>query len=698
MSRFTARLVTAFVSCLSLAISPFGAAQTCVQFPTRNILNPATHLPGYPAWCVESAGDSLLVAIAEDPALGNVVWIMDLVGEEWVQKESLAAWDGAPGFGHAIAVHNQVALIGGSERVYVFRQQDGQWKPEQILVPTDGTLGDWFGEALDVSGDYAIIGAPFDDEPGFVDRGSAYIFHYDGAQWHLQRKLTPGTVPSNTNFGHEVAIDGDVIAITEGSKCRIFEPIVPAIWNETTAFNGYGGDVQFHNNQLFAGGSGGVGIFEEIDGAWMQVGLVTASDHEVGDAFGLDIAIDAERMIVTAPMKDEGIDPTGPLLGAAYVFVNTPSGWKEDRKLLTSLYGGLQENIGQSVIIVNDRAVFADPNKMWLFDATLLGSVFEFSLAECSEPQPSKRCAAVDCDGSGVADDCEIASGAAADCNINGVPDHCEQRLLYQIDDGTAEMAYGYQGPPSPGADVVALNRFKAVPGGEFVDVVSFPWSIYYNAGLPVNIVVYDDPNNDGIPDDAVLLSSTDIMSGYDDQAPEDSQLRNTYQIARTFVGSPGESFFVGVNLWIGAESYPITVDSTGSAQTDSWFIAELWPAEHSNLGDYQVMQHFPGGERLMIRAGTLDCNGNGTWDSCDISSGASLDANGNGTPDECEIFDCVSDIAPEGGNGIVDTDDLLQVINNWGAVGSNVADITGDENVDTDDLLAVINAWGVCE
>jgi hypothetical protein len=58
----------------------------------------------------------------------------------------------------------------------------------------------------------------------------------------------------------------------------------------------------------------------------------------------------------------------------------------------------------------------------------------------------------------------------------------------------------------------------------------------------------------------------------------------------------------------------------------------------------------------------------------------------------------CPADIA--GINESVDVDDLLQVINNWGACGLGIceADITCNRVVDVDDLLAVINAWGACE
>ena len=44
-----------------------------------------------------------------------------------------------------------------------------------------------------------------------------------------------------------------------------------------------------------------------------------------------------------------------------------------------------------------------------------------------------------------------------------------------------------------------------------------------------------------------------------------------------------------------------------------------------------------------------------------------------------------------------VNVDDLLAVINAWGACANCAADINNDNTVNVDDLLAVINAWGPC-
>jgi hypothetical protein len=55
----------------------------------------------------------------------------------------------------------------------------------------------------------------------------------------------------------------------------------------------------------------------------------------------------------------------------------------------------------------------------------------------------------------------------------------------------------------------------------------------------------------------------------------------------------------------------------------------------------------------------------------------------------------CIADI-DGGGDGEVNIDDLLAVINAWGQPGGP-EDVNGDGTVDIDDLLIVINAWGPC-
>jgi hypothetical protein len=58
-------------------------------------------------------------------------------------------------------------------------------------------------------------------------------------------------------------------------------------------------------------------------------------------------------------------------------------------------------------------------------------------------------------------------------------------------------------------------------------------------------------------------------------------------------------------------------------------------------------------------------------------------------------VTPCPADI---NGDGLINVNDLLAVITNWGATGPNAADINGDNIVDVNDLLAVVTSWGVCQ
>jgi hypothetical protein len=49
------------------------------------------------------------------------------------------------------------------------------------LAADDGAPDDWFGYAVDVSGDVTVIGAPFDDDHG-SNSGAVYIFERSASE------------------------------------------------------------------------------------------------------------------------------------------------------------------------------------------------------------------------------------------------------------------------------------------------------------------------------------------------------------------------------------------------------------------------------------------------------------------------------------------------------------------------------------
>ena len=60
----------------------------------------------------------------------------------------------------------------------------------QKLLASDGDDTDSFGYAVAMDGDYAVVGAPLDNNGNGSNAGAAYVFKYDGMSWSQQAKLT----------------------------------------------------------------------------------------------------------------------------------------------------------------------------------------------------------------------------------------------------------------------------------------------------------------------------------------------------------------------------------------------------------------------------------------------------------------------------------------------------------------------------
>ena len=120
-------------------------------------------------------------------------------------------------FGGAVAIDNGLAVI-SSARDDVTGPQSGSAYVFDVaaqtqltkLVPTDGAASDLFGISVAIDGNYALIGAPYDDDHG-QDSGSAYLFNVQtGAQI---AKLTGGNGSIGSHFGSSVSLHGDLAVV-----------------------------------------------------------------------------------------------------------------------------------------------------------------------------------------------------------------------------------------------------------------------------------------------------------------------------------------------------------------------------------------------------------------------------------------------------------------------------------------------------
>jgi hypothetical protein len=147
------------------------------------------------------------------------VYIYRFNGSSWMEEAKLTAGAGAYGFGSTVSINGNLAIVGAwgidgsaddTGMAYVYRFRGSQWQEEAQLTPEDATEGDRFGRAIAVSGDVAIVGAPYDDE-SVENSGSAYIFRYDGSSWHQETKLSFEF--AGAYFGSAVAVVQEVAIV-----------------------------------------------------------------------------------------------------------------------------------------------------------------------------------------------------------------------------------------------------------------------------------------------------------------------------------------------------------------------------------------------------------------------------------------------------------------------------------------------------
>jgi len=252
------------------------------------------------------------------------------------QGEKLLAPDGNSNdsFGCSVSISGEYAIIGaqgdddtanncGSARIFAPNDVDCTWDQQQILLAINGAADDHFGSAVDISGDYAIIGAYENDDNG-TTAGAAYIFNRDGATWSQQKKLLASDGAAGDRFGYSVAISGDYA-------------IAGAIYDDDLRDN-----------------SGAAYIFTRDDTDWIQQAKLTALDGAESSQFGISVSISGDYAIVGSMYADNK--------GAAYIFKRDGTNWSQQAKL-TALDGAASDLFGTSVAICGDYALVGASNK-----------------------------------------------------------------------------------------------------------------------------------------------------------------------------------------------------------------------------------------------------------------------------------------------------------------------------------------------
>ena len=304
-------------------------------------------------------GDTAIVgAQYENGGTGNPIswsgaaYVFERIGSTWIEQAILRASDAQPGdrFGYSVAISGDTAIVGApyewggagdsaseSGAVYVFVRSGTTWTEQQILRASNAQANDYFGWSVSVSGDSTIVGAYKED--GATDTlsgsGAAYVFTRSAGTWTEQQILRASNAQSDDEFGHSVAIDGDTAIVGAPKEDGATDTLAQ---------------------------SGAAYVFVRSGTTWTEQQILRASDAQADDLFGWSVAISGDTAIVGAYHEDGGATDPKSDSGAAYVFTRSGTTWTEQQILRAS---DAQDNdaFGYSVAIDGDTAIVGAPSE-----------------------------------------------------------------------------------------------------------------------------------------------------------------------------------------------------------------------------------------------------------------------------------------------------------------------------------------------
>src|SRR6056300_263049 len=353
-------------------------------------------------WKIGACENYLIVgAYTEDTGGGNTgaAYVFKRTGATWTQQEMLKAPSPASGTGYGdndLAINGDYAFVGASGdgtggEVFVYKRSGTSWNHHQTLVSSDISSSDDFGEGLDLSGNYLVVGAPGENS----NYGALYIFKNIGGTWTQQQKLV-STVSGNMGRNARLSIDGDYIvtgghqdgsdglsnsgavyifkkdegveAWTQQATLRAPTPIANGYFGSKTRIKGKTVIVGQPNDGDNGTNAGAVYIYQRSGTTWSFIKKFYSSDIDTGDQFGTSVSISENDVFVSAMYEDSQGSNAGkgyiyPLKEVTNYYITQPGTYRADLQICGIDYKTNEVEVTGSVT----------PEKTWGNEQKLLG-------------------------------------------------------------------------------------------------------------------------------------------------------------------------------------------------------------------------------------------------------------------------------------------------------------------------------------
>ena len=301
-----------------------------------------------------------------------------------VPAEEIINWGRSVDISGTTFIAGYTRNFGNNDGVYIMERKGEAWEVlNHFPSPNQGQM-DWFGHAVALEENLAVIGAheaggkEFFVERGLWGNGPGKVYVYrrrNEGDFIMMRALKADDLQNGNRFGYSVDISGTTLIVSapfhDEEKGVVYVYALEGIkWEQQAKLQAddanvkdrFGWDCAIGDDTIVAGAplapaprrlSGAAYVFKRQGDAWAQVAKLVPHDGDGGDNFGISVDVSKNSIIVGAN-KDGNRLKRG--FGSAYIFSEVGNVYTEEAKLTAD---ELQEgaNFGLTVAIDVNRVL-----------------------------------------------------------------------------------------------------------------------------------------------------------------------------------------------------------------------------------------------------------------------------------------------------------------------------------------------------
>ena len=284
-----------------------------------------------------------------------------------------------------------VSYVGNNGGVFIIEQKGNEWQLLNHFKTPHLVERDWFGHAVAISGDTAVVSAyEFGGRKPtawgvLLGGGPGRVFIYrreDFKSFSLVQEFTADDVQHGDRFGYAVDLSGEELLVVgspfhDEEKGAVYVYVLEGDrWKQRAKLQAddatpkarLGWDVGVDGDTIVAGAplsaapqrnSGAAYVFKQQGDGWLQIAKLTPDDGDGGDVFGTSVDVSRGRVIVGASKDENEVKMHGS--GSAYIFSGVGDIYTQEAKL-TADEPQVGANFGLTVAIDVNRVLVGAPS------------------------------------------------------------------------------------------------------------------------------------------------------------------------------------------------------------------------------------------------------------------------------------------------------------------------------------------------